>query len=620
MQDAFARRDSTTPARAPLDPLADPDQLIELIRAGVIGDDEAVAGPFGIRRVTYADYTASGRNLTFIEDYIREQVMPLYANTHTESSGTGLQTSRFREDARDIIRAAMGAPREDYAVIFCGSGSTAAVDKLVGVLNLRIPADLDRRYGLRAHIPPGERPVVFIGPFEHHSNELPWRESIADVVTIREDRDGHVDLEHLAEELERHADRPLRIGSFSAASNVTGIHSDTRAISVLLHQHGALALWDYGAAAPYLEMSMTSHRPAPDGDVTTASLDYKDAAFVSPHKFIGGPGTPGLLVVRRALLTNSVPTVPGGGTVAYVNPLEHVYLDDPEHREEGGTPAIIESIRAGLVFQLKQQVGAEAIRAREEDFIERALAAWTQVPGLEVLGDLRARRLSIVSFVIRHDDRYLHHDYVVALLNDLFGIQSRGGCSCAGPYGHRLLGIDLETSHEFEREITHGCEGIKPGWVRVNFNYFISETVFRFILEAVELVARHGWRLLPQYRFTPASGRWHHDAGQVEAPLSLHDVRYAANGMRFATHHHREPESRLADYLAEAHALLAHPPAPNARPQGSADLAVGPDFEGLRWFLMPDEAAAELAAEGAVESAATSREAVAPPPGYQTGQ
>jgi hypothetical protein len=315
-----------------------------------------------------------------------------------------------------------------------------------------------------------------------------------------------------------------------------------------------------------------------------------------------------------------VPTVPGGGTVAYVNPLEHVYLAEPEHREEGGTPAIIESIRAGLVFQLKQQVGAEVIRAREETFIDRALAAWTAVPGLQDLGDLGARRLSIVSFVIRHGDRYLHHDYVVALLNDLFGIQSRGGCSCAGPYGHRLLGIDLQTSHEFEREITHGCEGIKPGWVRVNFNYFISETVFRYILDTVEMVARHGWRLLPQYRFTPASGRWHHDGAQAEAPLSLHDVRYAASGMRFVTHRHQEPESRLADYLAEARALLARPPALDTRPQGPADLAVGPDFEGLRWFLMPDEAAAELAAEGTADGAGTPSEAAARPPGYQTGQ
>ena len=575
--------------------MADPEQLIELIRSGVIGDDEAFAGPFGVRRVTYADYTASGRNLTFIEDYIREQVMPLYANTHTESSGTGLQTTRFREDARDIIRDALGAPRDEYAVIFCGSGSTGAVDKLIGILNLRIPADLDRRYGLRAHIPPQERPVVFVGPYEHHSNELPWRESIADTVTIREDRDGHIDLAHLAEALDRHAERPRKMGSFSAASNVTGIHSDTRAISVLLHRHGALAFWDYGAAAPYLQVNMAPRRPDTDGDTTDADLDAKDAIFISPHKFIGGPGTPGLLVIRRSLLTNSVPTVPGGGTVAYVNALEHVYLDDPEHREEGGTPAIIESIRAGLVFQLKQQLGAEAIREKEESFIERALRTWSRVPGLEILGDLHARRLSIVSFVVRHGERYLHHNYVVALLNDLFGIQSRGGCSCAGPYGHRLLGIDIETSHEFEREITLGCEGIKPGWVRVNFNYFIGQTVFDFILEAVELVAREGWRLLPHYRFEPATGLWHHAGGRAEAPLSLHDIHFSANGMEYAAHRRQEPESRLADYLAEARTLLADPPLPISTPQGSADLAVGEDFEGLRWFLMPDEAAAELA-------------------------
>jgi hypothetical protein len=409
---------------------------------------------------------------------------------------------------------------------------------------------------------------------------------------------------------------------------VTGICSDTRAISTLLHEHGALAFWDYGAAAPYVEMDLAGHRAATDraaasdrgvgasgsgsGSEATA-LDYADAAFVSAHKLIGGPGTPGLLIVRRELLRNSVPTVPGGGTVAYVNAVEHVYLDDPERREEGGTPAIIESIRAGLVFQLKAQVGAEAIRAREESFIERALEAWPRVPGLEVLGDLRARRLSIVSFVIRHGQRYLHHDYVVALLNDLFGIQSRGGCSCAGPYGHRLLGIDLERSHGFEREILHGCEGIKPGWVRVNFNYFISEAVFRYILEAVELVARHGWRLLPQYRFDAASGHWRHAAGQTEVPLSLHDIRYTQAGMAFQSHRHHEPESRLADYLVEARAILAEPPAPPSRPQGVADLSVGPDFESLRWFLMPDEAAAEL--EAAPSAAAAS--AGAP---YETGQ
>jgi len=332
----------------------------------------------------------------------------------------------------------------------------------------------------------------------------------------------------------------------------------------------------------------------PDAD---AALDYKDPVFVSPHKLIGGPGTPGVLVVRRELCTNSVPVVPGGGTVAYVNPMEHVYLEDVEHREEGGTPAIIESIRAGLVFGLKRAVGAETIREREESFIERALAAWSAVHDLEILGDLRARRLSIVSFVIRHAGRYLHHEYVVALLNDLFGIQSRGGCSCAGPYGHRLLGIDIERSHAFERQISLGCEGIKPGWVRVNFNYFISETVFEYILEAVALVARDGWRLLPQYRFDPASGAWRHGGGQADVGHSLRDIAWSAKGMSYAAHRQREPESRLADYLDEARRLLADPPAPAAPPQGSDDLDAGPDFEALRWFLLPAEAAAELSGQ-----------------------
>jgi selenocysteine lyase/cysteine desulfurase len=579
----------------PGSPAPSPDALVELIRSSVIGDDEAVAGPFGVRRVTYADYTASGRSLAFIEDYIREQVMPLYANTHTESSGTGRQTTRFREDARDIIRAAVGATPGDHEVIFCGSGSTAAVDKLIGILNLRIPADLERRYDLRSHIPAAERPVVFIGPYEHHSNELPWRESIADVITIRENANGHIDLAHLDDELTRHADRDLKIGSFSAASNVTGIHSGTRSISTLLHRHGALTFWDYGAAAPYVGLRMDPHRPAPSGDDSEAALDYKDAVFISPHKFIGGPGTPGLLVVRRALLTNTVPTVPGGGTVAYVTADEHIYLDDAEHREEGGTPAIIESIRAGLVFQLKEAVGVETIRNREESFIQRALDRWNGVPDLEILGDLASDRLSIVSFVVRHGSRYLHHDYVVALLNDLFAIQSRGGCSCAGPYGHRLLGIDIETSHEFEREVTRGCESIRPGWIRVNFNYFISETVFEYILDAVELIARDGWRLLPDYRLDPATGRWHHAAGQVEAPLSLHDIGYDPSGMHFEAHRRQEPETRLADYLALARLLMTQPPPPPLPPQKASDLVVGEDFEGLRWFLLPDEAASELA-------------------------
>jgi selenocysteine lyase/cysteine desulfurase len=566
--------------------------LIETIRRSVIGDDEVVSGPFGPRRVTYADYTASGRSLTFIEDYIRAAVLPLYANTHTESSGTGLQTTRFREDAREIIRRAVGATRGQHAVIFCGSGSTAAINKLVDVLNLRLPADLAERYQLTARIPVAERPVVFIGPYEHHSNELPWRESIADLVTIPEDHDGRIDLAALEAALVANIERPLRIGSFSAASNVTGVISDTRAISVLLHRHGALSFWDFAAAAPYVEIEMEPHRPAPAGEADpdaaeARELDYKDAVFLSPHKLIGGPGTPGVLVGRRELFRNRVPTIVGGGTVMYVNPLEHVYLADPEHREEGGTPAIVESIRAGLVFQLKDAVGVSRIREREESFIQRAIAHWEAHPTIEILGSHSLPRLSIVSFVVRHAGRYLHHNFVVAVLNDLFGIQARGGCSCAGPYGHRLLGIDLDRSHAFEREIARGCEGIKPGWVRVNFNYFLDEAVFEYILRAVDLVADEGWRLLPRYRFDEATGLWHHVDGQVEPPMSLHDIDYSSGAMRYQAHSRRESEAALAGYLAEARRILSE--LPDERPVEAHHLT--PDFETLRWFWLPEEVA-----------------------------
>lgn len=459
-------------------------------------------------------------------------------------------------------------------MVFCGSGSTAAIDKLIGILGLRIPCTLDDRYHLSEQIPADERPVVFIGPFEHHSNEVSWRETIADVVTIHEDADGRVSLDHLREELERHADRPLKIGSFSAASNVTGIVTDTEGVADLLHEHGALSFWDFAACAPYVDIEMFG-----------PGTSYKDAIFISPHKFIGGPGTPGVLVVRRELMANRVPVVPGGGTVMYVNPTEHRYLDDPAHREEGGTPAIVESIRAGLVFQLKQAVGVETIQAHEEELLQRAVRAWVAEPTIQILGNLEAQRLSIVSFVIKAPDgAYLHHNFVVALLNDLFGIQTRGGCSCAGPYGHRLLDIDLDRSHQFEAQIAGGCEGIKPGWVRVNFNYFVEEAVFTYVVEAVRLVAREGWRLLGDYTFDPLTGLWHHRTGAVEPPLRLADVTYADDGaMTWPAHATTAPVSVLREHLEEARAIMAA-----ASPPDWSDTAhLDADFDALRWFALP---------------------------------
>jgi selenocysteine lyase/cysteine desulfurase len=553
--------------------------LIDRIRNGIIGDDRAIEGPFGVRRVTYADYTASGRSLDFIEDFIRDEVMPLYANTHTETSITGLQTTRFREDARRAILDALNGG-EDDVVIFCGSGATGAVNKLIDILNLRLPADLDDRYDLSSMIPQHERPVVFIGPYEHHSNELPWRETIADVVVIDEDPDGRIDESHLERELQAFAERQLKIGSFSAASNVTGIVSNTEALTALLHRYDALAFWDFAAAAPYVQIEMN---PSAEG---ADPLVAKDAIFISPHKFVGGPGTPGVLIVKRRLVTNRVPTVPGGGTVSYVSAEDHSYLTDPVVREEGGTPAIIESIRAGLVFRLKSAVGEHTIEELERSFVARAIESWSANPRIRILGNREATRLSIVSFLIEDDGKYLHHNFVVALLNDLFGIQARGGCSCAGPYGHRLLGIDMNRSTRFRDAINSGCEGIKPGWVRVNFNYFISESVFDYILDAVHLVAEGGWKLLPYYRFSVDSGLWRHRDHQRTRELGLDDLSFDSGRLKYSSRQLTEPEDALAGYLDQARRIIAEAEAEFGDEEDSATLPEG--LEHLRWFPLPN--------------------------------
>jgi selenocysteine lyase/cysteine desulfurase len=564
----------------------DPNRLIEEIRAGVIGDDRAIEGPFGLRRVTYADYTASGRSLRIIEDFIRDEVMSLYANTHSEISSTGLQTTRFREDARAEVLEAVGGGDQDV-VIFCGSGATGAINKLIEILNIRLPADLDEQFNLSGHIPADERPVVFIGPYEHHSNEISWRETIADVVVIDEDRNGRIDEAHLDRELIAYRDRPLKIGSFSAASNVTGIVSNTASVTSLLHKHQALAFWDFAAAAPYVAIDMNLES---DNDGLAAA---KDAIFISPHKFVGGPGTPGILVVKRALVTNRVPTVPGGGTVTYVSADSHSYISDLAIREEGGTPAIIESIRAGLVFKLKSVVGESTIEALENSFVTRAIESWSANPNIRILGNKEAKRLSIVSFLICHGDRFLHHNYVVALLNDLFGIQARGGCSCAGPYGHRLLGIDLARSSRFRDAINRGCEGIKPGWVRVNFNYFISERVFQFLIDAVDMVASEGWKLLPQYRFSLESGLWQHRDQPRFRNYGLDDLSFESGRLVYQGQRLTEPESALDQYLVDARRILAATDAEASDDEETA--ALSEELEWLRWFPLPLTATAEKA-------------------------
>ena len=546
---------------------------IEKIRSSVIGANRAITTPFGEKPLVYADYTASGRALGFIEDAIREQVLPYYANTHTETSYTGARTTALREEARAIIRASVNGTAADK-VIFCGAGATAAINKLVDILNLRLPADLSDRHGLADMIPDAERPVVFIGPYEHHSNELPWRESIAEVVAIPLDSEGQIDATNLEAQLARFASRKLLIGSFSAASNVTGIKSNVHSITALLKQYGALAFWDYAAAGPYVSIDVNGETPI-------------DAIFLSPHKFVGGPGTPGVLVVKDSLLGNRVPAVVGGGTGAYVTPEDHVFLADAERREEGGTPAIVESIRAGMVFALQQSVGTQVIETREHELISRALARLQACPTIEVLGSVEAQRLSIVSMRFKHGERDLHYGFVVSLLNDLYGIQVRGGCSCAGPYGHSLLNMDMRYSKALETQIRSGSTLLRPGWVRLNFNYFISDAEFEYLLGALETIAEHGWRLLPCYQYDEASGVWRYQGAEVSPRVSLLDcLGNTAGAAMPATF----VESEFAGFAETARAeLLCTRNAVTIR-----DPELGADAEALRWFVLPSEVACEL--------------------------
>lgn len=450
-------------------------------------------GPFGDRPLIYADDTASGRGLAMIEQTISDQILPFYANTHSEASFAGRRTGALREAARQAIRRGVGADQR-HSVIFTGSGATAGINKLVALLGLAAPSDDTLRDTLLAEMKPEDRPVVLVGPYEHHSNDLPWRESLAQVVRIPLGADGQISLPALTTALQQYQQRPRIIGAFSAASNVTGIKTNIGALTQLLHSHGALCVVDYAAGAPYLPIDMLG--------------DGLDAIVFSPHKFVGGPGASGVLVVDRALPIMSRPSAPGGGTVSFVSPGQHAYLENPEAREEAGTPAILGDIRAGLAMQLKSDIGQPTIETCEAMAVRRVEKFCVTVPEVQVLGTPGADRLAIFAFNIVIAGRALHHTLVVTLLNDLFGIQGRGGCSCAGPYGHDLLSINAAVSEQYRAVVADGFEAMKPGWVRLGFPPVMDSATIDFILQAIGFIAQRGLDLMALYQLDPHSGHW----------------------------------------------------------------------------------------------------------------
>ncbi len=495
-------------------------EITRLIRQHEVGRHARIQTPFGPRLISYADLTATGRYLYFVDEWIR-RASPFYANTHTAVSSTGSLFTQLREQARAVVRRAVNA-RQDDEVLFVGSGATAAVNKLVGLLGWRISEPLERAYRLSERIGSDERPVVFVGPYEHHSNLLPWLECIADVVEIGLDAEGRINLGELEGRLRDYEIRKTKVGSFSAASNVTGVLTDVPAIARILHRQGALAFFDFAAAGPYVPIDM--HPREVDESI--------DALFLSPHKFIGGPEGSGVLVARRELFRSATPERPGGGTVDYVAGASRAavdYVQDLAEREEGGTPAIMGDLRTGAAFLVKEMICAEEILRHELALAAAAIERLSQHPRIQLLGPLELPRLAIISLTIED----LHYDFVSVLLDHLFGIQNRAGCSCAGPYGHQLLGIDRQRSERYRRLVNRGLNAMKPGWVRISLPYYANQEDVDFTLSAVEFVAEHGLDFVPLYRMDWRDGLWRHlDGPQAVAPgleLSRASLEQAAN-------------------------------------------------------------------------------------------
>jgi selenocysteine lyase/cysteine desulfurase len=417
---------------------------------------------------------------------------PFVGNTHTETSITGTTMTRAYHKAQHIIKKHVNANENDI-LITAGSGMTAVINKLQRILGFKLPEQLKKF----VTIPEEDKPVIFLTHMEHHSNQTSWYETIADTIVISPTTEGLFDTEQLVNELEKYKNRKLKIGSFSACSNVTGIRTQIHELAKIMHQHGGLCFVDFAASAPYEKIDMHPHDKG----------EQLDAIFFSPHKFLGGPGTSGVLIFNKALYNRNVPDHPGGGTVEWTNPWgEHRYIDSIEAREDGGTPGFLQAIRIALSIKLKEKMDCKKIVAREKELLPKALKRFKEIPKIHLLANNISERLGIISFYVED----IHFNLMVKLLNDRFGIQMRGGCSCAGTYGHYLLHIDPTRSKRITNMLDHQDLSEKPGWVRFSLHPTMTDNELDFIMDAIEKIVLNINEYRKDYTYNHESNEFRH--------------------------------------------------------------------------------------------------------------
>jgi selenocysteine lyase/cysteine desulfurase len=465
---------------------------LKKFRENIIGNDIEFITPYGTKRLIYADWTASGRLYAPIEEKTQKIVGPYVGNTHTETSLTGTAMTLAYHKAKEIIKKHVNADEND--VLICAeAGMTGVINKFQRILGIKI----HEKFRDKIQIHPKDRPIIFITSMEHHSNQTSWLETIADVVIIGLNDDGHTDLNHLQSLLEKHKSRKLKIAAVTSCSNVTGILTCYHQIAKMMHANSGYCFVDFAASAPYIDINMH-----PDEEGTNL-----DAIFFSPHKFLGGPGTSGVLLFNRELYHNEIPDNPGGGTVDWTNPWgEHKFVSDIETREDGGTPPFLQTIKIAYVLQLKEEMGVKKIAAREKEIVNTVWNELDNIPNLHILADNIRERLPIFSFYI--DD--LHYNLAVKLLNDKYGIQTRGGCSCAGTYGHLLLKVDRFVSKKITEKINAGDLTEKPGWIRASFHPTMTDNDVRFILDAIKDIAANFKEYENDYIYNPETNDFYH--------------------------------------------------------------------------------------------------------------